>query len=242
MSTKYIKVMICCTWMLLDELWERDRNPILAKVTNNSQVWFSPGWVWLLVGHVAMSLSELWNVPPKDKTSLIHTAAEENTAKVSCQPANHSRDNRKKLSKIFGKRSPFSVISGSYQDNAKNKWVHLFFVLWLQKPFHHLPPAGPSGSWCRQKSELCTAYSFCAPLPLPNPAFCSGNVNPPLLFGTPEVCSSLWSGLSGLTVAVESRMHSRLEIIWLQCFFSCIYNVTLQSLSPSSLIKPATLP
>lgn len=119
--------------------------------------------------------------------------------------------------------------------------THLFFVFWLQKPFRHLPPAGPSASWCRQKSELCTAYSLCASLPLPNPAFCSGNVNPALLFGTPEGCISLWSGLSGLTVAVESRMHSRLEIIWLQCCFSCIYNFTLQSLSPSSLIKPATL-
>lgn len=182
-----------------------------------------------------LRIRQAWSTVLQKKTPLRWAVSQQTTAGTTGRSS--ARSSERDLPSVWYFRS-----QGSYQDNAKNKWVHLFFVLWLQKPFHHLPPAGPSGSWCRQKSKLCTAYSFCAPLPLPNPAFSSGNVNPPLLFGTPEVCSSLWSGLSGLTVAVESRMHSRLEIIWLQCFFSCIYNVTLQSLSPSSLIKPATLP
>lgn len=99
--------MICCIWMLLDELCDRDRNRTLVKVINSSQVWVSPGWIWLLVNHVAMSLSELWNVSPVTKTGLIHTTTEKNTSKVSFQPANHDRDNRKKcIENLWKELSP----------------------------------------------------------------------------------------------------------------------------------------
>lgn len=138
-----------------------------------------------------------WSTLPMKKTPLRRASkpqqGQQEEAEWSTVQSEESALRERALPSVWHFRS-----QRSFQDSPRNKWVHLVFVLWLQKLFHHLLPAGPSGSRCCQKSELCTDSSLCTPLPLANPAFCSGNVSPALLFGTPEVCSRLWLGFRGL--------------------------------------------
>lgn len=224
-------------------VWERQKSHFSQS---NQQV---PGVLLTRLGMTSgRSCSHVfkWTVECslKDKRGLIHAAAAESTSKVSCRPANHSRDNRKKLSKVFGRRSPFSVMLqiARILPGQCQEWMGPPVLCTLLA--ETIPsPATSWTQWILVPPETWTVpclLTLCS-TPITKPCFLFRQCDPALLSGAPEVCSSLWSGLSGLTVAVESRIHSRLWIVWLQCFFSCIYNFTFQSLSPSSLIKPATL-
>lgn len=134
-----------------------------------------------MVNHVPMSLSEVWNVTPKNKTQdfrgrngsstgFIHTAPEDTTSKVSCQPTNHDSDNRKKCRGGLWERALPSLwrfrSQGSFQDSPKNKWGYLFFVLCR----NHFIICCQLDQWILVLPEIGTMrWLLCAPLLLPNP-------------------------------------------------------------------------
>lgn len=170
---------------------------MLTKVINHSVVWCLKRLVWLLVNHVALSLSEPWNVTPIKKTWLekkkcvldrpdaccifsVNALRDENTSNVSCRPANQGKDTRKKCRGDIWKELPTQFDALGLENLPRMvPEIHGFTCsLYLEHrnqsiTCHQQDPVD-LGAACHPRIRDVHGFLALCSTPTTNPAFCSG--------------------------------------------------------------------